>query len=324
MHVYIHWKDWCWSWNANTLTTSCKELTHWKRPWCWEEEGAGREADDREWDGWMASPTWWTWVWVNSGSLWWTGRPGMLWFMGLQRVGHNWATELNWTDAFYHIGIYDRFPYCGKLHFSKLDVMAFSWHALLWSGLDISPSGGEISSSPLKCGLFLVSGQQTVVEVVIWDFQGQVRGGCGFHFPFWNSHSSGNPPHLPCPRPRCMATSRAGALLSSPAGWPAGTSLTCPPASAGQPRYLQLPERPQTTNWAWLNHRALRDLNQLLFGATKLWDGLFCSDRELENYLKKYTYPRSRILNMNQGIFCPQFQYYFQIKSTFCVLKFFF
>ena len=53
------------------------------------------EGDDRGWDGWMASPTQWTWVWVNSGSWWWTGRPGMLLFMGLQRVGHDWATELN-------------------------------------------------------------------------------------------------------------------------------------------------------------------------------------------------------------------------------------
>ena len=46
---------------------------------------------------WMASPTRWTWVWVNSGSWWWTGRPGVLQFMGSQRVGHDWATELNWT-----------------------------------------------------------------------------------------------------------------------------------------------------------------------------------------------------------------------------------
>ena len=58
--------------------------------------GAGGEGDDRGWDGWMASPTRWTWVWVNSGSWWWTGRPGMLWFMGSQRVGHDWATKLNW------------------------------------------------------------------------------------------------------------------------------------------------------------------------------------------------------------------------------------
>ena len=94
----VHWKDWCWSWNSNTLATSCKELTHWKRPWCWEGLGAGGEGDDRGSDGWMASPTPWTWVWVNSGSWWWTGRPGMLRFMGLQRVGHDWATELNWTE----------------------------------------------------------------------------------------------------------------------------------------------------------------------------------------------------------------------------------
>ena len=56
----------------------------------------GQEEKDRGWDGWMASPTQWTWVWVNSGSLWWTGRPGVLRFMGLQRVGHDWVTELNW------------------------------------------------------------------------------------------------------------------------------------------------------------------------------------------------------------------------------------
>ena len=67
--------------------------------WCWEGLRAGGEGDDRGWDGWMASLTWWTWVWVNSGSWWWTGRPSMLRFMGSQRVGHDWATELNWTEA---------------------------------------------------------------------------------------------------------------------------------------------------------------------------------------------------------------------------------
>ena len=92
----VHWKDRCWSWNSNTLATSWEDLTHWKRPWCWEGLGAGGEGDDRGWDGWMASPTRWTWVWVNSGSSWWTGRPGVLRFMGSQRVRHNWVTELNW------------------------------------------------------------------------------------------------------------------------------------------------------------------------------------------------------------------------------------
>ena len=60
--------------------------------------GAGGKGDDRGWDGWMASLTQWTWVWVNSGSWWWTGRPGVLQFMGSQRVEHDWPTELNWTD----------------------------------------------------------------------------------------------------------------------------------------------------------------------------------------------------------------------------------
>ena len=89
------------SWNSNTLATSCEELTHWKRPWCWEGLGGGGERDDRGWDGWMASPTRWTWVWVDSRSWWWTGRPGVLEFMGLQRVGHDWATELNWTEGYF-------------------------------------------------------------------------------------------------------------------------------------------------------------------------------------------------------------------------------
>ena len=91
----IHWKDWCWGWNSNTLATWCEELSHWKRPWCWERLKVGGEGDDRGWDGWMASPTQWTWVWVNSRSWWWTGRPDVL---QSQRVRHNWATELNWTE----------------------------------------------------------------------------------------------------------------------------------------------------------------------------------------------------------------------------------
>jgi len=93
-------KDWHWGWNSNTLATSCEELTHWKRPWCSEGLGAGGEGDDRGWDGWMVSSTWCTWVLVNSGNRWWTGRPGELRFMGLQTLGHNSVTELNWLIHF--------------------------------------------------------------------------------------------------------------------------------------------------------------------------------------------------------------------------------
>ena len=98
----IHWKDWCWSWNYSTLATWCKELTHWKRPWCWERLKAG-ERGDRGWDDWMTSPTQWTWVWVCSRSWWWTGKPGMVQSMGSQRVRPDWATELiyktRWEDV---------------------------------------------------------------------------------------------------------------------------------------------------------------------------------------------------------------------------------
>ena len=79
----------------------CKELTHWKRPWCCERLKAGGERDDRGWDAWMTSLTQWRWVSVNTRGWWWTGKPGMLQSMLLQRVGQDWATELNF--AFYII-----------------------------------------------------------------------------------------------------------------------------------------------------------------------------------------------------------------------------
>ena len=72
----------------------CKELTHWKRPWSWERLRAGGEGDDRGWDGWMASLTWWTCVWASPKNWWRAGKPGVLQSMGSQRVGHDWATEL--------------------------------------------------------------------------------------------------------------------------------------------------------------------------------------------------------------------------------------
>ena len=93
-------KLWCWGrllrvpWPQEIKLVNPKG----KRLWCWEGLGAGGEGDDRRWDGWMASLTRWMWVWVNSRSWWWTGRPGMLRFMGSQRVRHDWVTELNWKE----------------------------------------------------------------------------------------------------------------------------------------------------------------------------------------------------------------------------------
>ena len=89
----IHWKDWCWRWSSNTWATWCEELTHWKRPWCWERLKAG-EGGDGGWDNWRASPTQWTRVWAKSRRQWRTGKPSMLQLMGLQRAGPDFS---DWT-----------------------------------------------------------------------------------------------------------------------------------------------------------------------------------------------------------------------------------
>ena len=115
-----------------------------KRLWCWEGLGAGGEGDDRGWDGWMVSPTWWTWVWVNSGSWWWTGRPGVLQFMGSQRVRHDWASELNFPDftpvfsnSFFFIAAYSCFV---KVMFSQKLLACFVFNApLLFELLPFHP-----------------------------------------------------------------------------------------------------------------------------------------------------------------------------------------
>ena len=90
----IHWKDWRWSWSSSTSATWCEEPTHLKRPWCSKRLKAGGERDNRGWDGWMASPTRWTWVWVGPRSWWWTGKSGVLQSIGSQRVRDGWVTEL--------------------------------------------------------------------------------------------------------------------------------------------------------------------------------------------------------------------------------------
>ena len=107
--------------NSNTLATWCQELTHWKRPWCWERLKVGGERDDRGWGSWMASPTQWTWVWVSSGSWWWTGKPGVLQSMGSQQVRHDWATELNWEQRFPTSGIYC-LMICGRANVIIIEI----------------------------------------------------------------------------------------------------------------------------------------------------------------------------------------------------------
>ena len=115
---------------VHSSPTWCEELTYLKRPWCWERLRAGGEGDDRGWDGWMATLTRWTWVWVNSQSCWWTGRPGVLCFMGSQRVRHDWVTEQQQPHP--HRG------YCGvclrqylqslSISFISQTLCPWSWH----------------------------------------------------------------------------------------------------------------------------------------------------------------------------------------------------
>ena len=127
----IPWKDWCWSWNSNTLATWCEELTHWKRPWCWKRLKAGGEGDERGWDVWMASPTQWTWVWASLRSWWWTGKPGVLQSMGLQTVGLNWAIDLNWTELNIFFRDHESDTVHWKLSVSTLYTLLF--HRALFS-----------------------------------------------------------------------------------------------------------------------------------------------------------------------------------------------
>ena len=86
-------QDWCWSWKSNTLATWCKELTHLKGPWCWERLKAEGEGDNRGWDGWIASLTQWTWVWIESRSCWWTGRAAV------HGVTKSWTRLSGWTES---------------------------------------------------------------------------------------------------------------------------------------------------------------------------------------------------------------------------------
>ena len=145
------------------------EPTHWERPWCWERLRAW-EGGNRGWDGWMASSTQRTWVWVNSRSWWWTGRPGMLQSMGSQRVRHNWVTELNWSLSVFWLLVYMHAQLLSCVWFFETPMtlarqaplsMEFPRH---WSGLPFHPPGdlpnpGVKLISPSLAGWFFTTEQ---------------------------------------------------------------------------------------------------------------------------------------------------------------------
>ena len=228
----VHWRDWCWSWNADTLATRCRELIHLKRPWFWERLKAGGEGDDRGWDGWMASLTQWTWVWVNSRSWWWTGKPGMLRFMGSQRVRHDWATELNWAE----IGVarmwlrgnqYIRWPVTFRVAWTACQVSA--QRALLRVAesprvtlrpLDSLPLGSEQGKTE-RMGWLVTTGETT------WLIDRQEPKAIATSPPWLSSRGT-----EACVRDLEESSSRAP-LAASPTAWGDSNTRSCQNAAQG-------------------------------------------------------------------------------------------
>ena len=145
--ITVNFKVLTWSWNSNTLATWCEEPTHWKRPWCWERLKAG-EGDDRGWDGWMTSPTQWTWIWASSGSWWWIGTPGVLQSIRSQRVGHDQVTERNMMPHKSELkrGAQQRFSQACARHLQHTNGLGAS-SDLLSSTLPRTAGGWAVNSS---------------------------------------------------------------------------------------------------------------------------------------------------------------------------------
>ena len=191
----VHWKDWCWS--SSTSATWCEELTHWKRPWCCERLKAGGEGDDRR-DGWMASPTQWTWVWANSGRWWRTGKPGMLQSMGSQRVGHEWAAEKQQL----------------KCNIQKELTASGKRPPLSWSQCRIWGPWAQPSS---RAQGPLWDGQEAVLRGQAWSWdQGHLSHTAG---PEFIDEGAGcSPPHTPVFGTRSTPTSQHSALNPQDSG----------------------------------------------------------------------------------------------------------
>ena len=120
----IHWKDWCWRWNSNTLAIWCEELTHWKRPSCWERLKVGGEGMTEDVIAGWHHRLKWTWVWVHSQSWWGRGWPGVLQSMGVakSRIRTSDWTDLNWNLEEWHICTMCSINFCWKTEWMILEV----------------------------------------------------------------------------------------------------------------------------------------------------------------------------------------------------------
>ena len=145
-------------------------MTQWKWPWCWERLKVGGEGDDRRWDDWMASLIQCTWVWASSGSWWWTGKPGVLQSMGLQRVGHNWVTELNW--------------YWGHGHFHCENLKKEEQTVIDERGLAEGTKESPLPSSLIPLTITLTESPHQFHHAPVERWQGQL--------PFWPTHMTWN------------------------------------------------------------------------------------------------------------------------------------
>ena len=135
------WKAQSWCYDLISSKAIVSILSILKRPWCWERLKTGGGGNDRGWDGWMASLTQWTWVWVNCRSWWWRGGPGVLQSMGSQRIGHDWsdlaaaaAEQLNWTELIstmtHALSVYSQLgEYMGKYDSKKQQNRIYTYQS---------------------------------------------------------------------------------------------------------------------------------------------------------------------------------------------------
>ena len=167
----IHWKDWCWSWNSNILATWCEELTHLKRPWCWERLRAGGEGDDRGWDGWMASPTQWTWELVMDREAWHAVIYGVA---RSQTRLSNWTVTVTVNRSYFTNQSWLQVHMLSTHSYVMLAAALWGWYSYCWgnSGMEGEVAQGDAISKKWNWdwiwGIWLQSPCLWPLYVTLW------------------------------------------------------------------------------------------------------------------------------------------------------------